>query len=473
MKALKNSKQESRAMADRSEEAVQTKLFIGEPNDAFEQEADQVADKVVSAEKTIQQKPAALDEEEQLERKQEDEEEEIQMKPKLQLTSTAREKGETTTPWLEQQIKNSEGKGQPLPDQTRTFMESQIGARFGDVKAHTNTTAVQMNRQLGARAFTVGKNIFFNSGEYAPQSREGKRLLAHELTHTVQQGASPGAIQRDLAVEPPSPEAVGRQLSEQEVQEAIQYNSARFPDPAEIRNLRDVLGINPEPAIIDADLVNAVVQWQAENNLTQDGKIGPLTARVIGREILEESALVPDMHDEAVAMLERGIVLSFANNTYVDTATTSRKTIRFNVYIPQGLNMRDYALVNFISGEILRMPGPAHPNVRMYGNLVPFNFPSQQVDSVDADPIYWSDASGRWNYNIAGRTFWATDSPGRSTGLFNPGDVADLDFRIGVYRLADLPATTTGTVGSARAITSAGWRFSVRRDAVTGNITHP
>ena len=134
--------------------------------------------------------------------------------------------------------------------------------------------------------------------------------------------------------------------------------------------------------------------------------------------------------------------------------------------------MRDYALVNFIRGEILRAPGPAHPNVRMYGVLVPFNFPAEQVDSVDTDPIYWSTAASRWNYNIAGRRFSATDSPGRSTGLFNPGDSADLHFRIGVFRVRDLPAVTAGNVGAARPLVIRRWRFSVVRDAA-GNISHP
>lgn len=134
--------------------------------------------------------------------------------------------------------------------------------------------------------------------------------------------------------------------------------------------------------------------------------------------------------------------------------------------------MRDYALVNFIRGEILRVPGPSHPTVRMYGTTVSYDFPSEQVDSIDTDPIYWSSAAGRWNYNISGRTFSATDKPGRPSGLFNPGDSADVHFRIAVFRVRDLPMTTSGSVGSARPLMSRRWRFSVVRDAA-GNITHP
>ena len=92
--------------------------------------------------------------------------------------------------WVQRQIENSRGSGQNLPGHTRNFMESGIGSQFGGVKIHTDSNAVNMNRALGARAFTVGNNIYFNAGQYSPQSAEGKKLLAHELTHVVQQGAS-------------------------------------------------------------------------------------------------------------------------------------------------------------------------------------------------------------------------------------------------------------------------------------------
>lgn len=80
--------------------------------------------------------------------------------------------------------------GFPMGDGTRVVMESQIGADFCNVHLHTDSPAGQMSSQINAQAFTHGNNIYFNAGQYNPDTPEGKHFLAHELTHTVQQGAS-------------------------------------------------------------------------------------------------------------------------------------------------------------------------------------------------------------------------------------------------------------------------------------------
>ncbi len=170
-----------------SEDTVQTKLTANQPNDRFEQEADAVAEKVVSGEGSIQRKCTDCEQED-----------ELQMKPLVQLKANSSESGQEVRPWVQQQIESSRGSGQPLRDETRSFMENGIGAGFESVKIHTDSQAVQMNRELGARAFTVGNDIYFNSGQYSPETGEGKKLLAHELTHTVQQGTSTEGVQRDV-----------------------------------------------------------------------------------------------------------------------------------------------------------------------------------------------------------------------------------------------------------------------------------
>jgi hypothetical protein len=88
---------------------------------------------------------------------------------------------------IEKRLKSHKGGGQPLPPETQNFMESRFENDFSGVRVHTDTEAVQMNRDLRARAFTHGEDIYFNAGQYNPQSQTGKRLLAHELTHTIQQ----------------------------------------------------------------------------------------------------------------------------------------------------------------------------------------------------------------------------------------------------------------------------------------------
>lgn len=90
------------------------------------------------------------------------------------------------------QIRSSLGGGQSLPAPAKTFMESRFGADFSGVHIHTGGEAAHLSNALHAQAFTVGKDIYFNEGKYAPETAEGKHLLAHELTHTLQQGGSIG-----------------------------------------------------------------------------------------------------------------------------------------------------------------------------------------------------------------------------------------------------------------------------------------
>lgn len=92
------------------------------------------------------------------------------------------------------------GAGHPLDSTTRAFFESRFGHNFGDVRVHADTRADAATRSVGARAFTSGSNVAFGAGQYAPHSGAGRSLLAHELTHVVQQthGRVPaGTIQRD------------------------------------------------------------------------------------------------------------------------------------------------------------------------------------------------------------------------------------------------------------------------------------
>ncbi len=91
------------------------------------------------------------------------------------------------------QIQSSRGGGSPLPSPTRSFMESRFGADFSPVRVHADNSAAQLSEQLNARAFTVGRDIYFNRDKFSPDSADGRHLLAHELTHTIQQGAVDGA----------------------------------------------------------------------------------------------------------------------------------------------------------------------------------------------------------------------------------------------------------------------------------------
>ncbi|MBB4842920.1 hypothetical protein HNP55_001435 [Paucibacter oligotrophus] len=163
--------------------------------------------------------------------------------------------------------------------------------------------------------------------------------------------------------------------------------------------------------------------------------------------------------------------LSLSGDSYTDSGNVSNKLIKFNVTVPSSLTAADYCLVNKLQGHMKKADGTFH-NVRMYGSVVPFNFASEQVDSVDADPIYWSDASQRRNYTAESGGFSATDDPGPPGHSFAKGDEAKVKFHIGLYRTADVPTTTTGTLAAAP-ISELPWQYSVLADATTGALSHP
>ena len=147
---------------------VQAKLKIGQPGDKYEQEADRVADQVMRIHDTIvhdQIKSTAIN---------------------LQ-TKGISEKTSDVSPQIESNIKSlSSGKGQPLPESTITFFEPHFGD-LSQVRVHSNSISSKTADTIKAKAFTVGNNIIFGTGQCLPGSKTGKKLLAHELTHVIQQ----------------------------------------------------------------------------------------------------------------------------------------------------------------------------------------------------------------------------------------------------------------------------------------------
>ena len=174
---------------------IQAKLKISHPHDVYEQEADHVADQVMrmpepGAEKEaatveqlrvpqIQRMCTECEEEEPAMRKaaEEDEEEHVQMKEASGGTHTASPAS----------LHSITAGGQPLPESTRAFFEPRFGHDFSEVRVHNDVSASDSARTLSALAYTAGRDIVFAAGQYAPDTAYGRRLLAHELTHVVQQ----------------------------------------------------------------------------------------------------------------------------------------------------------------------------------------------------------------------------------------------------------------------------------------------
>jgi hypothetical protein len=102
---------------------------------------------------------------------------------------------------IERSIDQARGGGNSMDHGTRTRMESAFGADFSGVRIHTDARANGLSQSLSARAFTTGRDVFFRQGEYSPGSSAGRELLAHELTHVVQQNGD--GIQRKMTVSQP------------------------------------------------------------------------------------------------------------------------------------------------------------------------------------------------------------------------------------------------------------------------------
>ncbi|MEQ5801094.1 DUF4157 domain-containing protein [Halomonas sp. H10-9-1] len=105
-----------------------------------------------------------------------------------QATAPSEGQQDTATAMVEQRIQNSRGNGTPLPDTVLKDMEQQFGQDFSRVVIHTDNEAAELCQKLNARAFTIGSDIYFAPGEFTPETETGRELLAHELTHVVQQG---------------------------------------------------------------------------------------------------------------------------------------------------------------------------------------------------------------------------------------------------------------------------------------------
>lgn len=120
-----------------------------------------------------------------------------------QLSSKSAVEPGPARPTLHQQMNGSKGNGSPLPENARSSWEFILGADFSKVRIHTGVAASEMSKGLGAQAFTHGSDIYFNEGRYDPASNSGKQLLAHELTHVVQQD---GDHQRQVVARAPENE---------------------------------------------------------------------------------------------------------------------------------------------------------------------------------------------------------------------------------------------------------------------------
>ncbi len=151
---------------------------------------------------------------------------------------------DATSPELEAAIRKELGGGRPLPKDVAEFMEPRFKASFGGVRVHTDARAENLASRLGARAFTYGRDIFFNAGQFKSDSSEGMELIAHELTHTIQQRH---VVQREA--DPSAPvevhETTPPQVQRGIIGEALDWIADKANNIPGFRLFTVVIGLNP------------------------------------------------------------------------------------------------------------------------------------------------------------------------------------------------------------------------------------
>lgn len=179
-------------------------------------------------------------------------------------------------------IRSKRGSGQALDAGIAEKAGSVMGQDFSDVNVHTDSQSDKLNQQLGAKAFTTGNDIFFRSGAYNPGQSDGQKLIAHELTHVAQQGASPPSVQGKMTVNDPND----------------QYES-------EADKVADVVMNHPEDAGIQRQEEEEPIQAQEmpeeeEMVQAQEEEEEPIQAQ----EIPEEEEMVQTQEEDELQMQE-------------------------------------------------------------------------------------------------------------------------------------------------------------------------
>jgi peptidoglycan hydrolase-like protein with peptidoglycan-binding domain len=312
--------------------AIQAKLTVNQPGDRFEQEADRMADAVMrmpgpssslavpasghGQQRQVQRRCSECEEEiqrtpESIQRMCPECEEELNREPEEKLDLQAKEvPGRTSevTKTVQAPAKSLLSGGSPMTESARAFFEPRFGCDFSSVRVHADERAAQSAEHMHALAYTVGRDIVFGTGSYSPDTYRGRHLLAHELTHVVQQSdaRSSESVQRvaeddssplaSCATSTPLPsleqwsanstlngirsEALGdnrvlvRRGQKGETVQLIQQALLAWGCEHQNRNLLPNFGADAD---FGGETESAVRSFQNAMGISQDGLIGPIT----------------------------------------------------------------------------------------------------------------------------------------------------------------------------------------------------
>jgi HEAT repeat protein len=166
---------------------IQPKLAVGKVDDPLEHQADRMADQVMQngPDLSLDAADAAPPH--------------VSRKEDAKALPAPQSESSEVDGSVASGIRDLSGGGSSLPGPSRAFFESRFGHDFSAVRIHSDSRSASLARSVNARAFTLGRDIVFGAGEYSPETGEGARLLAHELTHVVQQQGSQATLQRQPA----------------------------------------------------------------------------------------------------------------------------------------------------------------------------------------------------------------------------------------------------------------------------------
>ncbi len=246
---------------------VQPKRWLNTPGDRYEQEAERVAGQLVG--------PAVG-------------------RGRVAVSATPVASTDVN-PMVERDLHRSAAGGAPLPQALAGEMGRALGFDFSRVRIHSDSRAAQLNTALGARAFTYGQTLYFGTGQYDPVSAGGRRLLAHELTHVVQQsGGATGVIQRQTLT--PDWQAEADRLTTEELEAAVASMRAQLA--AETESSEESEQLAQRLAVFEQTLI----QRQGRIRRFEEGVA---EAREQQRELLEATEGAPVLASAAYFMTQR------------------------------------------------------------------------------------------------------------------------------------------------------------------------
>lgn len=332
------------------------------------------------------------------------------------------------------------GNGRPLEGGLRSRMESALGRSFAHVQVHTDGRAAELSHRFNARAFTIGNHVAFGAGEYRPGTLVGDALMAHELAHVAQQSGTVESIQ-PLAIKDSTYGALEQDADMAAVGAVATLWGLRIP------GLRQPLRATPR-------LRSGLRLQRCDCN-------GSKSAAPTAPSATPPAPAAPKCCDFDS--------FTASDDTYIGNQCT--KDIKFTAKMKPGADEKKCVMVNWVQGSAKFKDG-TYRRATVFDKGVDINFPTMQIDSVDTDPVYWSDSTGRWNYNGAGTgSISASDSPGPAKWL--DGMHSDLSFKMCLYCIDDVSAASdVAGSGVKNPLKCIPWEIKAKYDAKTGKCTH-